>query len=903
MPLSNPMRETVAVTIFMALAACSPGDFGPERGSGVPASEPSATPGTGTPANLSGRPARADICASGDGQLLHVPSPDWRDQVIYMLMIDRFDDGDPSNNDQGYGEYDPALASHFSGGDLQGIIDRLDYIRSLGATAIWITPPVYNQWWSTPYQATGWHGYWAVHFQEIDPHFGALETYKRLSHELHCRGMYLVQDIVANHVGNFFAYDGEYDPGDTARNFYLLEPDSHQPAPTQHPFSQIDRHNPEHFAADIYHWTPSVQDFSDPHQEHYYSLGHVNDINTENPQVIAAFKETYKYWLDEVGVDAFRLDTVMLAPLQFWNRFLHDDDGIYAHARDLGKVHFLTFGEVTGPSEPYADLGERKVAGYLETDGVPGPNSMLGYPLYYEISRVLAQGAETASLAYRLERFMEIYRDPFVIPNFVDNHDTARFLAAGHPAAFRQALALVFTIPGIPIVYQGTEQGLPEARMAMFAGGYRNRGGSFDPDSDYFRYVQRLTALRAAHPVLTRGDLDILASEPNGPGVLAFRRESRSETAIVLFNSADHSVLLNRLDVEAAPLQRLEVLFTEPAIDAPITGADGRLSMRLAPRGVVVLRPIGESVLSGAPPADLDIVIDSSGIDGNELTEDFELTGTVSRAGAALELILNGNMDRTTEFAADAQGDWRIAVPVRDLGEASRFLQVYSAEADRLSERVNYTTRVTRAAVSAVVVDDPDDAYGPTGQYVIPQHSESARQREIESVRVRAAGRNLELVLTMAEITNPWLPPFGFDNVTFTTFFDLPDRVGATALPLLDADAPGAMDWDLAHFARGWDSYTYRSSGSSADRQGGKLGVSPRVSADRDNRTITFFYEGAALGVEDWAGSRIFVTTWLSSAEGDYVDIRPEPSDWFFGGGGPGDPKILDEVLVELDRE
>ena len=205
--------------------------------------------------------AVADGCAADDGPLLHVPSPDWRDQVIYMLMIDRFSDGDPGNNDQGYGEYDPSLASHFSGGDLQGVMDRLDYIRSLGATAVWITPPVYNQWWSTPYQAAGWHGYWAVHFQEIDPHFGTLETYKRLSHELHCRGMYLIQDIVANHAGNFFGYDGEYDPGDTARNFYLLEPDSHQPAPVQYPFNQIDRLNPEHFAADIYHWTPPVQDY------------------------------------------------------------------------------------------------------------------------------------------------------------------------------------------------------------------------------------------------------------------------------------------------------------------------------------------------------------------------------------------------------------------------------------------------------------------------------------------------------------------------------------------------------------------------------------------------------------------------------------------------------------------
>ncbi len=906
------MRETAILALSLALVACSASEpetgrnaamTAPETGANIPAAPVRATTAETFAASGPLPPAGAEACAASSGPLLQVASPDWRDQVIYMLMIDRFNDGDPSNNDQGYGEYDPALASHFSGGDLQGVIDRLDYIRSLGATAIWITPPVYNQWWSTPYQAAGWHGYWAVHFREVDPHFGALETYQRLSHELHCRGMYLIQDIVANHVGNFFAYDGDYDPEDTARNFYLLEPDSHQPAPAQYPFNLIDRLDPRHFAADIYHWTPSVQDFADPYQEHYYSLGHVNDLNTEHPLVIATLKESYKYWIDAAGADAFRIDTVMLAPLEFWNRFLHDEDGIYAHARRRGKERFLTFGEVTASSAPYDDFGERKVTGYLETDGVPGPNAMLGYPLYHEVGRVLARGGETASLAWRLERFMEAYRDPFTTPNFVDNHDTARFLAAGHPAAFRQALAFLFTIPGIPIIYQGTEQGLPEARMAMFAGGYRNPAGSFDPDSDYFRHVRRLTALRAEHPALARGDLEILASEPAGPGLLAWRREYRDDAVIVLLNSADHSILAHRLDLGAAPLERLDVLFAEPVASAPVTDADGRSSLKLPPRGFVVLRPSGAPAPPAAPPAELDIDIESVGVEGAVLAEDFELAGTVSQGGAALELILDGNMDRAVRFAADAAGSWSVDVPVRDLGETSRFLQVYSAAANRLSRRIDYTTRVTQAAVSANIADPPDDARGPTGTYVIPQHSESARQREIEAIRARAAGGNLELVLTMAEITGSWLPPFGFDNVTFTIFFDLPDRDGAAALPLLDANAPASMDWDLAHFARGWDSYTYRSAGSGADRQGEKLGVSPRVTTDREQRTITFFYEGAALGVEDWADSRIYATTWSSSAEGDYVDIRPEPGDWFFGGGAPGDPKILDDALLELKRE
>ena len=358
MSLLIAMRKTLFVTVFLSLAACSPGEVEVERGSGVPAPEPAdAIPNDGNIAQASDALARAGTCASGDRQLQHLPSPDWRDQVIYMLMTDRFDDGDPTNNDQGYGEYDPSQPSHFSGGELQGVIDRLDYLRRLGMTAVWTTPIFYNQWWSTPYQATGWHGYWPVHFQEVDPHYGTLDDYKRLSHELHCRGMYLIQDTISNHVGNFYAYEGEYDPDDTAAGFYLLEPDSHQPAPVQYPFNQIDRLNPEHYAADIYHWTPPITDFASLQQEHYYSLGHVGDINTENPVVIAKFKEIYKFWIDEVGVDAFRMDTVSLVPFPFWNRFLRDDDGIYAHARERGKEFFLTFGEATAVSDPYDDAG------------------------------------------------------------------------------------------------------------------------------------------------------------------------------------------------------------------------------------------------------------------------------------------------------------------------------------------------------------------------------------------------------------------------------------------------------------------------------------------------------------------------------------------------------------------
>ena len=898
----RPMNRPAALALAAALAAC------------LGASQ--------------GHADALDAC-SEDGELkLHVPSPDWRDQLIYMVFIDRFQDGDPSNNDQGQGEYDPRRGSHFNGGDIRGIIQRLDYLKSLGVTALWVTPPVANQWWSSTYQQAGWHGYWAVDFREVDAHFGTLDDYRQLSHALHCNGMYLIQDIVVNHVGNFFEYDGGYDPNDTAKNFRLLEADSAQPAPAQPPFHQIDRHNPEHVAADIYHWTPSIADFSDRNQELTHSLGFISDINTKNPLVIEVFKETYKQWMDAAGLDGFRLDTVSLVDHEFWRRFMRDEDGIYAHAERLGKRHFLTLGEVSAFSQPHADQGERRVASYLGTEADPELNSVLNYPLYYEIKRVLAEGQATAQLAHRLQTYMALYADPHVAGNFIDNHDTPRFLSASPSTAFRQALALLFTLPGIPVIYQGTEQGLTESRPAMFAGGFLNEQDAFDPDSRHYLYLQQLAALRRENPVLSRGELQILASEAAGPGLFAYRRDYLNETLIVLMNSANHRILVHDLDARIGPNLKLDALLSEQFSGLVASGPKGLLNLALPARTVLVLRPRdaleaqGQSAQAPAessadpapapgaapPPAAGEAGDSAQGIaldatlEGATLTEDFQLSGTTA-PGAKLQLIFNGDLDRAWNFAADRAGRWQTTVPVRDLGETRNYLQVYAPESNALSQRLTYATRVTAAEIEAALDDAPNDARGPTGDYIRPQHPQSRDQREILAARVRTAGRNLELILKMAQVTDGWLPFNGFDNVAFTTFLSLPKRDGATALPLLNAKMPDGQRWQLAHFAGGWFNQMYRTEGAAPDRQGEKLGVSPKISTNKSEGTIAFLYQGALMGVEDWAGAGIYITTWDHEAEGRYMEARPEPGNWVIGGVEADAPKIMDDLFLRVPRK
>ena len=114
---------------------------------------------------------------------------------------------------------------------------------------------------------------------------------------------------------------------------------------------------------------------------------------------------------------------------------------------------------------------------------------------------------------------------------------------------------------------------------------------------------------------------------------------------------------------------------------------------------------------------------------------------------------------------------------------------------------------------------------------------------------------------------------------------------------------PSGLTWDLAHVASGWVSYTYTSENATAERQGVKLGTSPDVSADKDSRTIRFFYRGDRLGVDNWSGATIYVTTWDLEAEGAYTKFKDEPAQWFFSGGKQGDPKILDDLLIALPAE
>jgi len=840
-------------------------------------------------------------CSQGGPLLIDVPSPDWRDQIVYFAFTDRFADGDPANNDQGAGEYDPSREHYFSGGDIRGVADRLDYIEGLGATAVWLTPIVLNQWKSEASDFTGYSGYYAVDFSAVDPHFGTLQDYRALSNALHCRDMYLIKDIVVNHTGNFFTYDGPYDPADTSRNFRLVQPPgARQPAPSQPPFDMIDRNDPAHAAAGIYNWTPTITDYRDLGERQFtWQLGGLADINTKNPRVIEAFKRTYGDWIDKAGVDALRIDTVRYVEPDFFTRFVTDPDGIRARAAATGRHNFLIFGEVLDYSQPYENSGEKELARYLDRPGQPILPSVISFPLKQEIKSVFAQGQPAAQLAYRLEQHMATFPDPYIVPTIVDNHDVARFLASGSMDGFKQAFGLIFTVPGIPTIYQGSEQGFTETRQAMFGGGFGAKSDHYDTSTELYRYLAALAVLRKKHPALRRGSFEVLGANQHESGLLAYRRREGAEVLDILFNTSDQPILVDRLGLPGVADRKVRPVFAMN-FDGVLDVRDGALNGVLPPRAFVVIDSSRQQAdaAAGAPLLDLRLM---SAPAGQPLRENFGLEGELAGPGEVL-LVKNGKLGDAIRVATGPDGRWRFNYPVENLGSEAFFLVAYDPARNEVSQRLELATEVTTPQLAASLADPRGDDTGPAGSYVDLQQPNAKDQKDIIGVNVAAGGDILRLELTMAQVTADWIPPVGFDNVALSIFFDLPDMSGANALPQLNAAMAEGRNWDIGNVVFGWGNTMFSAEGANAERAGKRFAGAPTVSVDRESRTITLVYDGSDFGVRSWRGARIYVTTWDIAGEGAYVTLAPDPAQWSFGGGAPDGPKILDDALISLGQ-
>jgi glycosidase len=257
------------------------------------------------------------------------PSPkDWRDLTMYLIFTDRFADGDLANNELTPGaRWRPNDPRGIHGGDFKGIEEHLDYIQALGARALWITPVFLNE------PSSAWHGYGAIDFSVISPQLGGLRGLQSLTQAAHRRGLYLILDVVVNHLGNVATSD---DPGwprfrAEGEGYHLRwTSPSRIPSP---PFNQLS----------WFHDRGRVQNWFDPVQAVVGQFFTLNDLRTELPEVRSALVKAYEELIRATDCDGFRVDTVRHVEQSFWVPWC---SAMREYAASLGKTNFFLFGEV-----------------------------------------------------------------------------------------------------------------------------------------------------------------------------------------------------------------------------------------------------------------------------------------------------------------------------------------------------------------------------------------------------------------------------------------------------------------------------------------------------------------------------------------------------------------------------
>lgn len=463
----------------------------------------------------------------------------WRNQSIYQIVTDRFFDGDPGNNVSGLPGYSPATGNQAHGGDLRGIERKLDYLKALGATAIWISPVLMN--------AKGdYHGYAATDFYQVNPRMGTLADLQSLVSEAHKRGILVINDVVANHGSTWV------DSGDAGWAAFRSPPNGYnlrynsggQKYAAPFDDASLTAAFGSTALTNLFNNNGATANWSDAAQVELGELASLDDFRTESAYVRQKMKEIWSYWIGAARFDAYRIDTVKHVEMGFWDEW---SPAIRAAATAANQPNFFQFGEVF-------DGSDSKVGSYTGTKsgGNYKMESVLDYPLYYTIGSVFATASgQTGQIENRYNNLTTANYDVSALNALVlnlDNHDNPRFLNAGGSTTTRLELALTFlyTTRGIPSLYYGTEQDFnggadPANREDMFDGAYEqgpSLGDNFNMTSPRFQLVAKLHNLRRLYPSLRTGTHQMLWVNWTSPGLLAYARRLGGEEVCVIINTA-----------------------------------------------------------------------------------------------------------------------------------------------------------------------------------------------------------------------------------------------------------------------------------------------------------------------------------------------------------------------------
>ncbi len=566
-----------------------------------------------------------------------------QDEVVYFVLPDRFANGDPGNDRGGIDGgrlqhgFDPTHKGFYHGGDLAGLRAKLDYIQALGATAIWLGPVYRNKpvQGRPGHESSGYHGYWITDFTDVDPHFGTRAELKALVDAVHARGMKIYLDIITNHTADVIRYrdcEGERCEYRSLADYPYTRRSGVDGEPINAGFAGDDAaHQTEANFARLTDPDYAYQAYVPPGEEnaktpawlnelrYYHNRGPstwkgesvtygdfagLDDLFTEHPRVVQGFIDIYGQWIDDFGIDGFRIDTAKHVNPEFWQAFV---PAMLERAKARGIPNFHIFGEVYDP-DPAA------LARFTRVDRYP---AVLDFAFQSAVTDVIAGKAGTDRLA-RLFFLDANYAGgeaaALQLPTFLGNHDMGRFahfVRKARPQAddsevlkrVELAHALLFLARGVPVIYYGDEQGFAgdggdqDARQDMFASqvasynddtllgsGRTTAVNNYGTDGPLFRTIAHLAKLRADDPVLRRGAMRVRHAV-DAPGLFAFSRVLDGRETLVAVNTGDAPVSA-QLRVETAS-QRWGSVHGRCA---PESSAPGSVRVELAPLEYSVCR-------------------------------------------------------------------------------------------------------------------------------------------------------------------------------------------------------------------------------------------------------------------------------------------------------------------------
>ena len=478
-----------------------------------------------------------------------------QDDIIYLIMPDRFANGDPANDDPeiSKGLFDKSKPHYYHGGDLKGVRDYLPYLKGLGVTAIWLNP-----WYDNVNHlnqkekdhgesVTDYHGYGAVDFYGVEEHFGTLEDLRTLVDAAHELGIKVIQDEVANHCGPYhpwvtdmptptwFHGTQEKHPNETWQLWPLIDP---------HSTTALRRQTLDGWFADI-----------------------LPDLNQGDPEVARYLIQNTLWWIGVTGLDAIRMDTLPYVPRTFWHEWMT------AIKREYPAVNVV--GEVFDADPAVTSFFQ----GGAETfDGIDSRvDAVFDFPDYFKVRETIARGQPIRDLAGMLGHDA-LYPNPNLLGTFIDNHDVIRFM--NEPGATPDRLKLAFTwlltTRGVPTIYYGDEIAMrggadPDNRRDFPEAAFAKVGRTEEQQS-VFETVEALTHLRSATKALRRGKtVTLCATEQQW----VYARILPEQTAVIELNNGDAPAAV----ACSAPAPNLSTAFGEGKFGESVAAHSARVSV------------------------------------------------------------------------------------------------------------------------------------------------------------------------------------------------------------------------------------------------------------------------------------------------------------------------------------